>query len=518
MNPNDAKNQLNNQVSQLNSALANLNKARGTNFKGVSQLTEPIKADQLGKVQPYNVPPINNVSTTGNLAQTTNQYQSQIQTAANAEPILPVNQNKTKLNSYLEGIMGNISGQADAVNAINKEEDVANKKAQALALSGDLDMFDKDYRDDVKAIKENPLGKTTAGLQDDLNRAQERYEDVRANKVLSYNSALNDYQGASEIATSKIQALKDQNSQALQAYSLFADSVMNDLTESEKLQVQANLQQKQLQAKTVEDAYSQALQAGMDNKASQAYYNALDNAKKTGNVASILGTVSQYGYQTLDQQVQRSSLAVDNAQLSKIYQEINDANSNVVSNGGLIPDKVLTKSTEGEKKGYGFLNRAINAQSVIDELETSPTEGGKGYKKSGILTNLYNKIAGTNVIGLLPGSAELRPGKALGLQTQNYESYNQAAEDFIYAVLRLESGATIPPDEMANYKRTYFPVTGESKATVKQKQVSREKAIGFLKSTAGNLAPYAEQNQFQEYSNLLKSASPAQLKELGITK
>lgn len=192
--------------------------------------------------------------------------------------------------------------------------------------------------------------------------------------------------------------------------------------------------------------------------------------------------------------------------------EIDAASDNSVSSGGSIPNAVLGKATESERKGYGFLNRAINAQSVVDQLEAPSTEGGKGYKKSGILTNLYNSVVGTKV----PFTDDFRPGKAVGLQTQNYESFNQGAEDFIYAVLRLESGATIPPDEMSNYKRTYFPIAGDSSETIKQKQQSRETAVNFLRSVSGRLAPYADKNKFQEYSSLIKNASPEQLRELGI--
>jgi hypothetical protein len=463
MNPND---QLNASVAKLNTALAGLNKAKGTSFKALTPVNTTIQADKLGKNSNYNLPPANNAVTTDNLAQTTNQYLSQAKTTANTEPVTTASTNKNKLNSYLEGIMGNISGQADAVNAINKDEDVANKKAQALSLSNDLDVFDKEYRDSVKSIKENTLGKTTAGLQDDLNRAQDRYEDVRANKVLSYNSALNDYQGASEIANSKIQALKDQNAQAIQAYSLFADTVMNDLTESEKIQVQANLQQKQTEAKTVEDAYSQALSAGLDNGAGQSYFNALDTAKRTGNVASILGTVSQYGYQTLDQQVQRSSLLTDSISRQKLLNDINPVGSTVTnedleayasrfSETGTLPNPSelkLSGLTVGQvtafakqiPKADGLL---LSKQTGVKPSSLSPTQ------EDGILA-LYDITKKTKELKELDdkrvkGLTSASFGKVFGFKDQ--ENYIALRQEIVDLLSRARTGAALTTSEEKFY-------------------------------------------------------------------
>ncbi len=445
MNPNEDTTQLNSSVAQLNTALAGLNKARGTSFKSITPVNATIQADKLGKAQPYNVPPVDNASTTGNLAQTTNQYVAQATTNATApEPTTPVNQNKSKLNSYLEGIMGNISGQADAVNAINKEEDVAGAKKAYLTLKNDLDLFDKEFSNEVKAIKENQQGKFGGAIEQDLRKAQETYDDRRANKVLSVNSALGEYEVASDIATSKIQALKDQNSQSLQAYTLFADSVMNDLTESEKLQVEANIQQKQLQAKTVEDAYSQALSAGLDNGAGQSYFNALDQAKRTGNVASILGTVSQYGYQTLDQQESRANIAQSYQSIAKINQEIADQKVGNITNlnagdysqalGVILGSGTFTKDQKkdvinainnGQDPAAVIKNQAKNimgqtlatdldkaetAKAQLESIDSALKEYYANGGKSGVFTGNYEKTI--NKLG------QVKDPKLVGLATE----------------------------------------------------------------------------------------------------
>ena len=64
------------------------------------------------------------------------------------------------------------------------------------------------------------------------------YEDRRANVSLSYKIAADDYNTTAQIVNDKVQALKDQNAQELEAYKLFIDSINNDLTESERLEAE----------------------------------------------------------------------------------------------------------------------------------------------------------------------------------------------------------------------------------------------------------------------------------------
>lgn len=243
------------------------------------------------------------------------------------------------------------------------------------------------------------------------------------------------------------------------------------------------------------------------------------NPRQLGYVESLYGGTGSLDRLAAEEKRQASivtpeqALRLENLKLQnqKLRQEVDDAGSNTVSAGGSIPNSLMAKVSEGERLGYGFLNRAINAQSAIDSLESKKDIGGKGYEASGFLTNAYNTLVGANI-----PFTEIRPGKAVGLQTSNYESYRQAAGDFIKAVLRKESGATIPPEEEVSYFKTFFPTTGEGKAVIEQKRQSREKAIGLLKASAGRLAPYSETNQFQEYVNLLQTATLEQLEEAGI--
>ena len=143
---------------------------------------------------------------------------------------------------------------------------------------------------------------------------------------------------------------------------------------------------------------------------------------------------------------------------------------------GSVPSDIMNKASEGERKGLGFLNRSRDASQNLDELEGAGFDFGGSKAKN-------EAITGVPFIG----------GALSGLQSEEYKKYKQAAGTWIKAVLRLESGATIPPDEEASYFRDYFPAFGDSAAVREQKAEARASAERGLESIAGRLAPYANQ-------------------------
>jgi hypothetical protein len=70
----------------------------------------------------------------------------------------------------------------------------------------------------------------------------------------------------------------------------------------------------------------------------------------------------------------------------------------------------------------------------------------------------------------------------------NTQKASQAQRDFINAVLRKESGATISPEEFDNAKQQYFPQVGEGDEVKLQKAQNRAIAIQGLKNAAGPAA------------------------------
>jgi hypothetical protein len=136
---------------------------------------------------------------------------------------------------------------------------------------------------------------------------------------------------------------------------------------------------------------------------------------------------------------------------------------------------------QGNAIAYGARMDAANR--TLEGLE------GKGVTSGG---RIKGAISGT-LEALVPYQGEklaagaenvLRPF----LSSESQNNYEQAKENFITAVLRKESGASISPSEFAREERKYFPQVGDSDSTIKQKQEARRLAISAIRQVAGPFA------------------------------
>jgi hypothetical protein len=130
-----------------------------------------------------------------------------------------------------------------------------------------------------------------------------------------------------------------------------------------------------------------------------------------------------------------------------------------------------SKPTEGETNAAGFAQRMELAQSIINNLPAGSQPG-----------------AGTRLAEAVPfvGGALARTGQSV--QTQQFD---QAAQDWIRAKLRKESGAAIGVDEAKQEYATYFPMVGDSAEKIAQKaEARRVVTLGMQKSAGKAYEPY----------------------------
>lgn len=81
-----------------------------------------------------------------------------------------------------------------------------------------------------------------------------------------------------------------------------------------------------------------------------------------------------------------------------------------------------------------------------------------------------------------PSIAEFEAGRRLSpsLRPESYRLWRQAAEQFITAVLRKESGAAISDSEFARYTDIYIPTPGDSPELLARKKDARDREIRNL--------------------------------------
>lgn len=121
---------------------------------------------------------------------------------------------------------------------------------------------------------------------------------------------------------------------------------------------------------------------------------------------------------------------------------------------------------EGELSAANFANRMVGASDMLREVENM--EG-------------FNPISGEATFAGLFGRTAERLAS-----TPELQRYKNAAQDWIRAKLRKESGAVIGDDEMRSEYETYFPVYGDSPSVIAQKEKLRQRATeGMIKSSQG---------------------------------
>lgn len=132
--------------------------------------------------------------------------------------------------------------------------------------------------------------------------------------------------------------------------------------------------------------------------------------------------------------------------------------------------------TESQGKAAGMAMRAREAQTILNDLEA------KGVSTRGLVKQ---GVEGVPLIGegLAMGVNKL-PG-ALGGPSGPQQQVEQARRNFVNAVLRVESGASINESEFRNAEKQYFPMPGDLPAVVAQKKANRETAIRSLELQSG---------------------------------
>lgn len=143
----------------------------------------------------------------------------------------------------------------------------------------------------------------------------------------------------------------------------------------------------------------------------------------------------------------------------------------VMGAGGQQVKGVSGAPTEAQSTAAGFAQRMELANSIINNLPAGVQPGW-----------------GTRAAEAIPfvGGAIARTGQSV--ETQKYD---QAAQDWIRAKLRKESGAAIGKDEMVQEYNTYFPQVGDSPEKLAQKAEARRVAtIGMQKAAGKAYEPY----------------------------
>lgn len=140
------------------------------------------------------------------------------------------------------------------------------------------------------------------------------------------------------------------------------------------------------------------------------------------------------------------------------------------------------KPTADQSNAVGFAKRMERSSAILEAIPDQYPGTGTAIAES------------IPLIGEYVGRQAMSPQQ---------QQYRQAANDWIRAKLRKESGAAIGENEMAQEYATYFPMPGDSPEVVRQKAQARRVATEAMKTTAGDF--YRPWNPSQDELNMLQN-------------
>lgn len=222
------------------------------------------------------------------------------------------------------------------------------------------------------------------------------------------------------------------------------DSISGFLTQSDQRSydaAKADLVQKQKKDNDFLDLQAKLLSNAVSRGAPQSYVTAINNAT---DLASVVRAAGKYNIS-----------AQDAASIANTNSLINERVRTSIQQPGVLTSVTGEALKPAEAIAYGYGTRALSSSQIIDGLEQ------KFAKKPNLSFGITK------------------------LQSADRQSLEQAERDFINAVLRKESGASIQKDEFNSAKKQYIPSYGDTKETLAQKAANRQSKIQGLLLEAG---------------------------------
>ncbi len=270
---------------------------------------------------------------------------------------------KADLAKTRDGILSSFQNEGAEVEKITNDNELIQKKARAVQIQNELTAMEKNYRDEVSALKQNPEGKLTGALNAEINKATDRYNNNRANVSIAYNTALGDYQASKDAVDLKVQSLKTYNENQLKMYGMIKDEVYNDMTESEKVQANNIQREKEAKANLVNDAYARIVETAAQNGASAATLSAIDAAARDPKATPATIATAAGRYLT-------DVKATTSSDLKTSWQDINGQRVLVNDQTGEIISKTDVTNTSKDSEKLLLINDISNilADPNIDSV------------------------------------------------------------------------------------------------------------------------------------------------------
>lgn len=172
-----------------------------------------------------------------------------------------------------------------------------------------------------------------------------------------------------------------------------------------------------------------------------------------------IGTSAQVIYEPDSAEPEKLTFKEIDTPEGRFLAGISPTTGNIVSRQPLVSGEKNKKLTQSEQAAGTFASRAKRAMDAMEKVVGEKEVGGSEYDPSSFW-----------ISGWTPNF----------LRTSERQVFDQAADDFVMAALRKESGAAIGEDEKDNAINTWIPVSGDGEAVMEQKALNRKIIIKAL--------------------------------------
>lgn len=227
--------------------------------------------------------------------------------------------------------------------------------------------------------------------------------------------------------------------------------------------------------------------------------DALDRRAKLAEVAGAEARASMIPLQKQDLELDVRGKRQALEQPKPQYKEVNGAIVQIGSDGTAKEvhkgEPNFDKLPEFSAKAAGFAARMIDSERNLQELLTPKSAPGRTSAQAFDPTSAKTGVLNATNSTMFEGATNY------ALRSPEHQRYMQAAEQWIRAFLRKESGAAIGRDEFARDFKVYFPQAGDDPTVVAQKNAARIGAVksfigetrGFFNRTSPEQARYFEE-------------------------
>lgn len=401
-----------------------------------------------------------NISSNGQLSLTSSEQQGQ-----------SLSEQLQALNNQLLGESSYRTGQENAAGLPQLIQTQRDLTSQLNALKNEAQAIPLQAQNQAEG-----RGITTGGLRP-IEAAAARNNAIQA---LSINALLEATNGNIATAQTLVDRAVAQQFDPIREKITAATNNLNLIINSPKASVEEkNRAQAQLDIQNAKkDALDQAKKMQSD------IYNIAIDAATQGASASVL---QQINAATTPQQ------ALQIAAAAGIYNKPVAGTGAGGSDLTGAPNSYKEWTLAGKPGTYEQWLKDSNVKAPTVAQQTVATYASRIEQANPTISNLESTIQSMN-----PLLFEAQSRLPSYLQTATYQQFDQAARNFINAVLRRESGAVISPSEFDNAYKQYLPRAGDTEATLMEKRINRDIVYNSLKNAAGGA--------YQSVGELLGSA------------